>query len=126
MERPCTREINVIIASLDSLEEWTPVRASSLGGEYDEDVSDDVVVGIRFAATPYRHSLCSRMEENPESQFRLKEELSKIGVPGRYLNPLEWEVARPRNEDGEIDFQNVATLEVLFRNPVEPEEDEPA
>lgn len=61
------------------------------------------------------------MEENPERQFRLRDELTKIGVPGRYLNVLDWEVSRRRNEDGEIDFENVATLEILFRNPLDPQ-----
>ena len=79
------------------------------------------MVGIRFAATPYRHSLCSRMEENPERQFLLRDELTKIGVPRSYLNVLDWELARPRNEDGEIDFVNVATLEVLFKRPIDPQ-----
>ncbi len=115
-------EVNIIIASLDSLAEWTPVRNSDLGHESDDHIPDDAIVGVSFAATPYRHSLCSRMEENPATQFRLKEELSKIGVSERYLNVLDWEVARPRNEDGEIDFQNIATLEILFRNPIDPDE----
>lgn len=115
-------DVNIIIASLDALSEWTLVRNSDLGHESDDNIPDDMVVGVSFAATPYRHSLCSRMEENPATQFRLKEELSKIGVSERYLNVLDWEVARPRNEDGEIDFRNVATLEILFRNPMTPYE----
>ena len=114
-------EVNIIITSLDALEEWTPVLNSDLGDEREAGIAEDAVVGLRFAATPYRHSLCSRMEENPERQFMLRDELTKIGVPGRYLNVLDWELSRPRNEDGEIDFENVATLEILFRNPFDPQ-----
>ncbi len=114
-------EVNIIITSLDALEEWTPVLNDDLGDEREAGIAEDAVVGLRFAATPYRPSLCSRMEENPERQFRLRDELTKIGVPGHYLNVLDWELSRPRNEDGEIDFENVATLEILFRNPFDPQ-----
>ena len=72
-------EVNIIITSLDALEKWTVVHHADV--EEDRDIPDDAVVGIRFAATPYGHSLCSRMEENPERQFRLRDELTKIGVP---------------------------------------------
>ena len=72
-------EVNIIITSLDALEEWTAVHHADV--EEDRDIPDDAVVGIRFAATPYRRSLCSRMEENPERQFRLRDEPTKIGVP---------------------------------------------
>lgn len=89
--------------------------------EEDRGIPDDAVVGIRFAATPYRHSFCSRTEEKPERQFWLRDELTKIGVPRSYLKVLDWELSRPRNEDGEIDFVNVATLEVLFKRPIDPQ-----
>ena len=116
-------EVNIIIVTLDSLGEWTPILNSDLDDdERNDNLPEDHIAGVRFAATPYRHSLCSRMEENPAMQFRLKEELSKIGVPERYLNVLDWEAALPRNEDGEIDFQNIATLEILFRTPIDPRE----
>lgn len=120
-------EVNIIIVTLDSLGEWTPILNSDLDDdERNDDLPEDHVAGVRFAATPYRHSLCSRMEENPAMQFRLREELSKIGVPERYLNVLDWEAALPRNEDGEIDFQNIATLEILFRTPIDPRESPPS
>lgn len=115
-------EVNIIIVTLDSLGEWTLVLNSDLGDERDDGLPEDHIAGVRFAATPYRHSLCSRMEENPAMQFRLREELSKIGVPERCLNVLDWEAALPRNEDGEIDFQNIATLEILFKKPMDPNE----
>ncbi len=42
-------------------------------------------------------------------------------MPGRYMNVLDRELSRPRNEDGEIDFENVAALEILFRSPFDPQ-----
>ena len=83
-------EVNIIIASLDALEEWTPVLNADLEDEREVGMAEDALVGLRFAAIPYRYSLRSRMEENPERQFRLRDELTKIGVPGRYLNVLDW------------------------------------
>ena len=59
-------EVNIIITSLDALEKWMAVHHADV--EEDRDIPDDAVVGIRFAATPYRHSFCSRMEEKPERQ----------------------------------------------------------
>ncbi len=50
-------EVNIIITSLDALAEWTPVLNADLGDVWEVEIAD----GLRFAATPYRHSLCSRM-----------------------------------------------------------------
>ncbi len=45
-------EVNIIIASLDALDEWTPVLNADLGEEREEGIEYEAVVGLRFAATP--------------------------------------------------------------------------
>lgn len=41
-------EVNIIITSLDALEEWTPLPNADLGDEREVGIAD----GLRFAATP--------------------------------------------------------------------------
>lgn len=47
-------EVNIIITSLDALEEWTPVLNADLGEEREVEIAEDALVGLRFAATPLR------------------------------------------------------------------------